>query len=126
MIVHLCTFLRIVKQQLAFLKAVEGKLKGALSNSKSHSGSRENFDAAFSFTLPATSCDSNILESALWTFGKAITDDRKGEVEDVDDARGAVLLKTRLMTPDVQREWASSVPEMKEVCTVSSMHVNVN
>ena len=114
-------FLRVAKQQLAFLKAIESKLKGAVSNSKSHDGSRDNFDAAFSFTLPATSCDSNMLESALWTFGKEITDERKGEVEKAGDARGTVLLKTRLMTPDVQREWASSAPGMKEVCTVSCM-----
>lgn len=115
---YLCTFLRAMKQHLAFLKAVESKIKGAVSNSKNHSGSGENFDAAFSFTIPATSCDSNILESALW---KAITDDRKGEFEEADDARGAVLLKTRLMTPDLQKEWASSAPGMKEVCTVSCM-----
>ena len=42
-------FLRIVKQQLAFLKTVENKLKGALGNSKSLSGRGGNFNTVADF-----------------------------------------------------------------------------
>ena len=116
-------FLRIVKQQLVLLKAaVESKLKGALSSSKSHSGSCDNFHAAFSYTLPATSHNSTIPESALWALSKTIREERnvdKGEIDEADDAREAVLIKTRPMTADEWREWASSASEKKEVYTAS-------
>ena len=119
-----CFSYRIVKQQLAFLKAVESKLKGALSNSKSHGGSGEDHNIAFSFAVPAAGHTSNLTDSALWTLSEAIKEEGKldeGEVEELDGVsrREIVLVKTRLMTPDVKREWASSAPQMKEVCTIS-------
>ena len=116
-----CDHFRIVKQQLAFLKTVENKLKGALGNSKSYSGSGENFNSAVSFALPANTHSQKLLESALWTLGEPVRYVREdGELDEedfdeLDDLRGD-LLKIKLMTPENQRQWASSAPEMKEVC----------
>ena len=115
-------FLRIVKQQLAFLQTVENKLKGALGNSKSFSGSGEKFNIAVTFALPATD-DSRLTDSALWALGEPLRYARPdGELDEedfdeLDDQRETELLKTRIMTPEAQREWASSAPEMKEVHT---------
>ena len=115
------SLLRIVKQQLAFLKTVENKLKGALGNSKSYGGSSENFNAAVTFALPANGPNSRLADSALWTLGEPIRYVRPdGELDEEDfdepyDSRETELLKTRIMTTDAQREWASSAPEMKEV-----------
>lgn len=80
-------------------------MKGALSNSRYRD--IENVDRAFSFALPATASDSRLRDrpSALLTL---VSMPNAEESE-------KILLKTRLMTPDVQREWASSAPEMKEV-----------
>ena len=100
-----------MKQRLEFLKALESKLKVALSSSKSHSGGCDNFHMAFSFTLPVTSHHSTLIESALWTLSKAIKEERKldkGDIKEPDSAREAVLVKTRLMTPNARREWISS------------------
>ena len=110
-----------MKQQLAFLKTVENKLKGVLGNSKSFSGSGEKFNTAVTFALPATGPDSRLTDSALWALGepiKYISPDGELDEEDFgepDDLRETELLKTRIMTPEAQREWASSAPEMKEV-----------
>lgn len=110
-----------MKQQLTFLKTVENKLKGALGNSKSYGGSGENFSVAVSFTLPSPSHSAKLMDSALWVLGEPVKYSREdGELDEEDfdelvDMRGTDLLKTRFMTPDVQREWASSAPEMKEV-----------
>ena len=122
-------YLRIVKQQLAFLKTVENKLKGALGNSKSHGGSGENFNAAVTFALPPSGRDHHphtrgnprLTDSALWALGEPVRYRRPdGELDeedfdDLDDMRETLLINTTIMTPDVQREWASSAPEMKEV-----------
>ena len=111
-----------MKQQLAFLKTVENKLKGALGNSKSYGGSGENFNAAVTFTLPDNGHNSRLTDSALWTLGEPtryVRPDGELDEEDFDepdDLRGTELLETRIMTTDALREWASSVPEMKEVC----------
>ena len=119
------SFFRIVKQQLAFLKTVENKLKGALGNSKSFSGSGEKFNTAVTFALPATGPDSKLTDSALWALGEPVRYTRPdGELDEEDfdepyDSRETELLKTRIMTPEAQREWASSAPEMKEVQCVS-------
>ena len=121
LIVGVVSFLRIVKQQLAFLKTVENKLKGALGNSKSFSGSGEKFSTAVTFALPATGPDSKLTSSALWTLGEPVRYVRPdGELDEEDfdepyDSRETELLKTRVMTLEAQREWASSAPEMKEV-----------
>ena len=115
---------RIVKQQLAFLKTVENKLKGALGNSKSYSGSGENFNSAVSFALPERAQYSKLTDSALWNLGEPVQYTREdGELDEedfdeLDDIREE-LLKITLMTPEKQRQWASSAPEMKEVCGVS-------
>ena len=116
------SLLRIVKQQLAFLKTVENKLKGALGNSKSYGGSSRNFYAAVTFALPANGPNSRLTDSALWTLGEPtryVRPDGELDEEDFDepyDLRETELLKTRIMTTDTLREWASSAPEMKEVC----------
>ena len=93
-------FHRIVKQQLTFLKTVENKL---FKNSKSYCGSGENFNIAVTFALPATMANSNLEDSALWALSEPY------------NSRERELLKTRIMTPEAQREWASSAPETKEV-----------
>ncbi len=109
-----------MKQQLAFLKTVENKLKGALGNSKTFSGSGEKFNAAVTFALPAID-DSRLTDGALWALGEPVRYTRPdGELDEedfdeLDDLRETELLKTRIMTPEAQREWASSAPEMKEV-----------
>ena len=99
---------------------MENKLKGALGNSKSYSGSSENFHAALSFALPAKIHSPKLTESALWALGEPVQYSEEEELDDEDfddpiDERETELLKLKLMTPDVQREWASSAPEMKEV-----------
>ena len=116
-----CLF-RIVKQQLAFLRTVENKLKGALGNSKSYSGSSENFNFALSLALPADRHSQKLTDSALWALGEPVNYEGEGRGEDEedydepDDMREMELLKTQIMSLEVQREWASSAPEMKEVC----------
>ena len=103
-----------MKQQLAFLKTVENKLKGALGNSKSFSGSGEKFNTAVTFALPDTGPDSRLTESALWVLGEPVRNEE--DFDEPDDLRETMLLKTRIMTPEAQREWGFSAPEMKGVC----------
>lgn len=81
-------------------------MKGALSNSRYRD--IENVGRAFSFALPATASDSRPRDRPISALLALVSMSNAEESE-------KILLKTRLMTPDVQREWASSAPEMKEV-----------
>ena len=108
-----------MKQQLAFLKIVENKLKGALGNSKSFSESGVKFSAAVTFALPAASSSPWLTDCALWALGEPVKCVRSESLDEenfdeLNDSREIELLKIRFMTRDILMEWAFSAPEWKK------------
>ncbi len=93
---------------------MENKLKEALGNLKCYSDSVEKFKSAVTFALPDEGHGSRLTDSALWALSEYATSDT-GVMEPFN-FRETALLDIKIMTPDTQKEWASSAPQIKEVC----------
>lgn len=140
---YMYIYLNRTNRPLAFLYAVEAKLKEVYVNS-SHNTDPETFRASVTFYVPSTKFEQHIQESPVWKLGnvgkrniapnglpnqdngEGIAED--GEVEGEGEGEEAMydgpeklLLRTKYLTDPGSRDteelraWASSAPEMKDV-----------